>query len=105
MREFWWVFVQDRALGLGRSRLLEGALPGQHLVEHAAEREDVAAGVGRFSTNLFRRHVANCSHYESGIGFRAEGDGWTVGSRCLNPLASPKSRIFTRPSRPRKRFC
>jgi len=38
---------------------LKRAAPSGHLVEHRAEREDVAAGVCFFSFELFRRHVLN----------------------------------------------
>ena len=36
---------------------VEDASPGQHLVEHAAERPDVAAPVGRLPSRLFGTHV------------------------------------------------
>ena len=45
--------------GIGRSG--KGSPSGQHLVQHHAEREDIAAGVERLSGGLLWRHVGDGS--------------------------------------------
>src|ERR1043166_9994291 len=43
-------------------------MPGEHLVEHAAECIDIRAAVQRLrSGRLLRRHVGRCSYGESGF--------------------------------------
>jgi hypothetical protein len=49
--------VQNRRDDAGGVGARERALPGQHLVQHASEREEVAASVGGLSLQLFGRHV------------------------------------------------
>ncbi len=44
---------------------LEGALPGDHLVEHRAEGKDIAARVHRLAFGLFRRHVGQATHHDA----------------------------------------
>ncbi len=46
----------------------EGLFPGQELVEHRAEREDVGAGVDSQPLDLFRRHVVRGAHHLAGLG-------------------------------------
>ena len=48
---------QHRGQHVGDLLAGEGALAGQHLVEHGAERPDVAALVDGFAARLFRAHV------------------------------------------------
>ena len=56
------VLVQDRAHGVRRRRSGEGPAPGEHLVQDAAEREDVGAVVGRVPPYLLGGHVAHRAH-------------------------------------------
>jgi hypothetical protein len=42
--------------GLGGGLTLERPMARQHLIEHRAESEDIAACVGLFCLQLFRRH-------------------------------------------------
>ena len=70
------VVVQDGSHRLGRGRLLESALAGQHFVEHCTGREDVAACVGNLSSHLLRRHVTDRSQHLSGSGLRSPRVGW-----------------------------
>ena len=46
----------------------ERALPGQHLVEHRAERPDVAAFVDSFAARLFRAHVRGSAEHDAASG-------------------------------------
>ncbi len=43
-------------------------LPGQHLVEHRAERPDVAAFVDGFAARLFRAHVRGSAEQDAASG-------------------------------------
>ena len=56
--------VQDRVHRLGLERLV----PGQELVEDAAERERVGAGVGLRAAHLLGGHVVGRPHHEAGPG-------------------------------------
>jgi hypothetical protein len=40
---------------------------GQNLVQHTAERPDVAALVGRFAAGLFRAHISRRAYYMAGL--------------------------------------
>ena len=51
-------FVDDRGDVLPR----EGFFPGDHFIEHDAERENIGAAVNGFSFDLLRRHVAGRAH-------------------------------------------
>ncbi len=68
--ERWWLLAEDGDHGLGGGVPLECPFPGEHLVEHAAEGEDVGAMVGRLTSHLFGRHVAHRSHHSSLVGQR-----------------------------------
>ncbi len=46
----------------------KGALARSHLVEHAAEGEDVRPGVGLFTLDLLGRHVTGGAHDGAGLG-------------------------------------
>ena len=73
---------------------------GEHLVEHAAEREDVGAVSDRLAAHLLRRHVADRAEHVPGVGGAAVGGrvGCCAGAAAPVSCARPKSRIFTRPS-------
>ena len=60
---------------------LERALAGHHLVEHAAEREDVAAVIDPSPADLLGRHVARRCRDGSGFGRARRGRVWSVGCR------------------------
>ncbi len=68
-----------------RSSAAEQPAPGQHLVEHAAEREDVAAPVHAAAGHLLGRHVAERAEHDPLRGMR---DRRAVGGnlRALEPL-------------------
>ena len=81
----------DRRLALERGRARE------HLVEHAAEREDVGTVIGRLAPNLLGGHVAGRSHDRARAGLRSRS---SPASRSAAPgaarfEASPKSRTLT----------
>ena len=48
--------------------------PGQHLVEHAAERPDVGPPVHDLTRGLLGRHVARCAQDDARLGLR-QGNG------------------------------
>jgi hypothetical protein len=48
----------------------EGALAGEHLVDHATERPEVGAPVDRHPASLFRRHVGRRPEQHSHLGRR-----------------------------------
>ncbi len=62
------LLLQDRRHGLGGGLALERSAPGEHLVEHHAEREDVGAVVGDSAAGLLGRHVPDRAHHRSGVG-------------------------------------
>ena len=72
---------QDRGQGIARRAAIEGTLGGEHLVDHAAEREDVARRSGGLAADLLGRHVADRSqecpragHHRRRLGLVAEAD-------------------------------
>ncbi len=52
-----WFFLHDGGSDGKIGAAPEGALASDHLIEHGAEGEDVAAGIGLTPFNLLRRHV------------------------------------------------
>jgi hypothetical protein len=61
-----WIVPQDGRHRVRRARPVERRRAGEHLVQHAAEREDVGGGVRRLPPHLFRRHVAGRPHHGTG---------------------------------------
>ena len=74
----------------------KGDAPGQHLVEHAAERPDVGALVDHLPTRLFRAHVGGRAENRPLPACRRSGR--TPTPSALAGFASPKSSTFTTPS-------
>ena len=68
LRERRRVFAQNRRQRLGGRLAQKRARPGQHLVEDAAEREDVRSMVGLLSPRLLGRHVPHRAEDGSRIG-------------------------------------
>jgi hypothetical protein len=63
---------------------VERTLAGEHLVEHHAEREDVAAHVAGPTHRLFGRHVGDGSHHRARLGHRQlRGRFALVGAEAL----------------------
>src|SRR6185436_14898850 len=62
-----WILLQDGADCVRRRILLESAPPGEHLVEHRAERENVGARIYWLPPQLLRRHVAHRAHNRTGV--------------------------------------
>jgi hypothetical protein len=56
----------------GPAPALEGAMPGDHFVQHGAEGKDVGAAIDLFAFELFRRDVVECPD-ESAIACQAAG--------------------------------
>ena len=61
------LLVEDRRHGFRGRLALESPPPGHHLVQHAAEREEVATGVNRLAAHLFRCHVAGRAQDRAGV--------------------------------------
>ena len=87
-------------------RRLAGKRPraGDHLVDHAPQREDVAPVIGVLALDLLRRHVVQRSEDRAGAGERRERRGWLRAVIDWPPkpltgdaftLANPKSSSFT----------
>ena len=67
--------VQDRLEDDGVGVALERHLPGRHLVEHRAEREEVGPRVRELPPGLLRRHVVHGPHHRPGSRERPGSDG------------------------------
>ena len=52
-----WLMFEDGFAHTGRVVALECSRPGQHFVDHRAEREQIASGVELLPQDLFRRHI------------------------------------------------
>ena len=57
------IVAQNRGQRVDRRGPLEGAAPGEHLVEHGAERELIGAKIHDGAARLFRRHVGQRAHH------------------------------------------
>ena len=68
--------VEDQSLGFAA----EGQDAGDHLVEHHAEREQIAACIHFLAPHLFRRHVSDVPRVNPGV------------VRCVSPIAGPRRR-------------
>ena len=67
--------AHHRGNDIGEIFAVKGARPGEHFVEHAAERPDVAALVGRLSLRLLGAHVDGRPENDAGVGgHRRRGD-------------------------------
>ena len=76
------VLPQDCLHRIHRCLTFEGPRAPEHLVQHHAEAEDVAAVIGIQSAHLLRRHVPDRAHDDAGT--RQRGRHCRVGmSRCL----------------------
>ena len=64
------MFHQDGQRRVG----IEWRAPGQHLVEHDAQRVDVAAGIAFPFQPLLRRHVVQRAHQRAGDGVARAAD-------------------------------
>ena len=60
------LLVEDRAECFDRGGPFERPPAGQHLVEHAAEGEDVGPRIDALAPHLFRRHVAHGAEQSAG---------------------------------------
>ena len=52
-----WIRVENGGHDIVRGAAGKGRASRNHLVEHAAKREDIAAGIRLLAAHLFRRHV------------------------------------------------
>ena len=65
------LLLHDRAQRLGDRRSAEGGMPGQHLVEQAAERPHVGASVHAAASHLLRAHAGRRARDTAGRTTRA----------------------------------
>ena len=81
-REFLGRIPKNRRHRLGRGLTGKCAASGNHLVQHASKREDVAGRSSRSAANLFRGHVTGGAEHGAslslsfGVGARACGGGF-----------------------------
>ena len=89
-----------RRRAAGGARRVERALAGGHLVDNQAEGKLVRRGIQVLSFRLLRAHVGEVPT-ACPVGY-----AWHLSARWRTAacLASPKSRIFTRPSRVTRMF-
>src|SRR6476620_9756635 len=74
--------MKDGLQELWRLSLRKGSSTGRHLVEDRARRVDVASGIGRLATQLFRGHVRERAR--DGHWLRAQGRGTPSGGSCYS---------------------
>ena len=101
------VLLEDGRDRVGGRGALERHLPGQHLVQHRPEREDVGAVIERQAAHLLGRHVWRRSEDRPGrsrLPQRGRVAASSAGAAAARTFAKPKSRIFTRPALVTNRF-
>ena len=94
----WFLFQDGRQRGHLRVTL-KRLLPGDHLVKHRAEAEDVRTGIDLLPFRLLGRHVGDCP--DNRPFFRLELQSCVLSLRrspTSVSFARPKSKTFTRPS-------
>jgi hypothetical protein len=74
-REWGGGIPENRAQRFRSTRSSKGSVPGEHLIEHGAEAEDVAAVIDLRSFGLFGRHAGDGAHDDAGIGLTAKRGG------------------------------
>ena len=67
LRDILRFLFQYRADDVGRALSLIWLLPGEHLVEHDPEREDIGEMIHGVPADLLRRHVGEGSHHHPGL--------------------------------------
>ena len=101
------IFHQQGGKHLGGAAAGKRGLPGRHLVQHAAQAEEVGAGIERVALGLLRRHVGGGAdgrarggeiHRPGGrrryrFWCRSSGSRARLRAPCF--LARPKSRILS----------
>jgi len=76
--------AENRADRVGGAALPKRRHSRDHLVQHGAERKDVAARVHRFTTHLLGRHIAHGAHDDAfGCAHLHVGDGRGIGERTV----------------------
>ena len=73
------VVAERRRDIVGGGSTRKRASPREHLVEDAAEGEDIGAGVHRFAAQLLGRHVTHGAEQGAGGGVAGEGRGFFLG--------------------------
>ena len=101
------IFHQQSGKYLGGAAAAKRGLPGRHLVQHAAQAEEVGAGIERVALGLLRRHVSRGADGRAGGGqvhrpggavrhrFWCQSSGSRARLRAPCFLARPKSRILS----------
>ena len=86
----------------------KGASARHHLVQHAAQRKNVAAAIDLLAADLLGRHVADGAQNRAGFRLGRRDTSRSApspdGDAGRSIRARPKSRTFTRPSAVRKMF-
>ena len=81
------VLAEDGADGVGRRFALEGAPPGEHLVEHRAEGKEVGARIHRLAAHLLGGHVTHRAQHLTRVGIGGAGP-------CRREPAIDRSSLF-----------
>src|SRR5678815_3458051 len=92
-RRLW--LIEQRADHVSPRSSTKWDVPGRHLIQHHAEREDVTAMIHSITTGLLRRHRDRGSYH--GAGHRQMGFGFTF--RLLQKLCQPKVEHLRLPAR------
>ena len=69
------LIAEHRRQRIGHVLAVKSAAAGEHFVEHAPERPDVAAPIDRLAPCLLRAHVRRRAENHPGLGHRRRGDG------------------------------